>query len=299
VVQLPTFSPSLRHRLVVEVIRRTRRSGDPGDPATYRERFLARAARVPRSVPEDYRESSLGGAGLRVLEHVPEGTRPTRTLMHLHGGGYTQPVDGRHFVFLRRLARELGTRVLLPLYPLAPEHTWRDSREALVELVGAVSAESPDGVVLSGDSAGGGYAMSVAQGVRDGGGVPPTELVLISPWVDLSASAPDQPAVALTDPWLTLPTLHVYAAWWAGSEEDRTLPEASPGLGDLRDLPRTLTLCGTRDLLHPENVLLAARAHEAAWDLTFIEGHGLIHVYPLLPIPEARVALRQIVDFLS
>lgn len=295
----PTSAPSLRHRVVAAYLRRTRRENDLGDLAAFRTHFLATTPREPRSVPKDFVPSAYAVDGLPVLEHVPTGSTPTRTLVHLHGGAYTKPADPRHFSWLRGLARELGVRVLVPLYPLAPEHTWRDSRDVLVDLVAKVTADSPDGVVLSGDSAGGGYALSVAQGVRDSGGTPPTALVLVSPWVDLSASAPDQPAVALTDPWLTLPTLHVYATWWAGSHDDRTRAEPSPALGDLHDLPPTLVFCGTRDLLHPENVLLAERARESGWDYTFVEGPGLIHVYPLLPIPEAKAAKRQIVDFLS
>lgn len=35
-----------------------------------------------------------------------------------------------------RLARALGARVVLPDYPLAPEHSWRDSFEAMTNLAG-------------------------------------------------------------------------------------------------------------------------------------------------------------------
>jgi acetyl esterase/lipase len=293
------FRPSLRHRLAVEVVRRTRRGGPVGDPATFRERFLAANERFPRRIPVDFTESAHTTVGLRVLEHVPGGVPPSRTLLYLHGGGYTKPAAPQQFAFARRIATDLGMRVLFPLYPLAPEHTWRDSRDALVALVSAAAVDAPEGVVLAGDSAGGGYALSVAQGVRDAGGTPSSHLVLVSPWVDLTASAPGQPEVALTDPWLTLSRVNIYATWWAGSQEDRARTEPSPGLGDLRGLPPTLRFCGTRDLLYPENALLSERARGTGWEDTFVTGPGLIHVYPLLPIPEARVAHRRIVEFLS
>jgi epsilon-lactone hydrolase len=46
--------------------------------------------------------------------------------------------------------------------------------------------------------------------------------------------------------------------------------------------------------------LLARRAADAGWDLTYVEEPGLIHVYPLLPlIPEARRAWRRTVEFLQ
>ncbi len=127
------FRPSLRHRVVVEVVRRTRRGGPLGDPATFRARFLAANERFPRRIPSDFTESAHTTEDLRVLEHVPGGVRPSRTLLYLHGGGYTKPAAPQQFGFARRIAADLGMRVLFPLYPLAPEHTWRDSRDALVD----------------------------------------------------------------------------------------------------------------------------------------------------------------------
>ena len=217
-----------------------------------------------------------------------------RPLLYLHGGGYTGDVDARHFLLCRRIARRTGVRVLMPQYPLAPEHTWRDSHAAMVSL-----AASLGDFDLAGDSAGGGYALSVAQGLRDAGHAQPRRMVLIAPWVDLRGTTPGIEEAAANDPWLRLDWLHLYAGWWAGSEADLSRPEVSPALGDLTGLARTLTLCGTRDLLHPENVVLARRAAEAGWDDTLVEAPGLLHVYPILPIPEARPALKRICAFLA
>jgi len=44
---------------------------------------------------------------------------------------------------------------------------------------------------------------------------------------------------------------------------------------------------------------LADRAALRDWGLSFVVGAGLMHVYPLLPIPEARKAFRQVIDFLG
>jgi hypothetical protein len=57
--------------------------------------------------------------------------------------------------------------------------------------------------------------------------------------------------------------------------------------------------CGTRDLLVPGCRLLADRAADTDWDLTYLERPDLLHVFPLLPvIPEARVAWRHTLEFL-
>jgi acetyl esterase/lipase len=45
----------------------------------------------------------------------------------------------------------------------------------------AVAAASPEGVVLVGDPAGGGYALTLAEALRDQGGAQPEQMVLIAP----------------------------------------------------------------------------------------------------------------------
>jgi acetyl esterase/lipase len=228
---------------------------------------------------------------------TPRGTAPARTVVYLHGGGFVSPMDGAHVRYAARLAEALGARVVLPDYPLAPEHTWRDSHEPLVDLVTRWAAESP--VVLAGDSAGGGLALAIALTLRDRGRARPTHLLLHSPWVDLTTSTPETEEFSLRDSWLFLSKLSAYAAWWAGSEDDLARPEVSPALADLAGLPPALMFCGTRDTLAPGCRLLVGRAEEAGWDLTYVEEPDLIHVYPILPfVPEAKDAWRRTVSFL-
>ena len=60
-------------------------------------------------------------------------------------------------------------------------------------------------------------------------------------------------------------------------------------------------ICGSRDLLVPGCRLLADRAaalRPGEWHLTYLEAPDLIHVFPLMPIPEARTAWRHVKEFL-
>lgn len=224
--------------------------------------------------------------------------RPTRTIYYTHGGGYMAGIDPFHVRYVARLADRLNARVVLPDYPLAPEHTWRHSHDALVDQAARLSDE-PGGVVLAGDSAGGGLALALAISMRERGCTPATHLVMHAPWVDLTTSTPETAQFDAVDPWLFLSKTSVYAEWWAGSSDDLGRPEVSPGLADLHDLPKALQLYGTRDLLAPGCRLLARRASEAEWDLTSIEEPDLLHVYGLLPfVPEAGRAMRQVEAFL-
>ena len=304
------MSPSRRHDLLAWAIPRMRRATELDTLEGERQRLLdcqaARDASLPVravrgfarhfDVVTEQLDDSAGSYPSYVV--TPRGPEPRRTIVYVHGGGYVSGIDPFHLRYATKLATALGARVVLPDYPLTPAHDWSHSHASLVDLTGRWAKESDD-LVLAGDSAGGGIALAVAQSLRDRGGAQPSHLLLISPWVDLSTSTPETAEFSARDPWLKLSKITAYAQWWAGRPDDLSRPEVSPALGDLAELPPALMFCGTRDTLAPGCRLLATRAAETDWQLTYIEEPGLIHVYPLLPlVPEARRAWRQTLAFL-
>lgn len=298
--------PSRAHQLLAHAIPRLRDArelvDEPSERARVEEWHRTLSPSLPtQAVPGFSRRWQLETRDIGFPSYVvePRGRAATRTIYYLHGGGYMAPIDAFHVRYTTRLARALGARVVMPDYPLAPGHTWRDSHDALVADA-AEWAGQPGGIVLAGDSAGGGLALAMAISMRDRGLTPATHLLLHAPWGDLTTSTPDTAEHDAVDPWLFLGKLHAYARWWAGSEEDLGRPEVSPALADLSGLPPGLMLYGTRDLLAPGCRLLRRRAAEAGWDLTAIEERDLLHVYGLFPlVPEAGRAFRQAVGFLQ
>jgi monoterpene epsilon-lactone hydrolase len=299
--------PSRRHELLAAVVPRVRRSRELDTPEAEKERLQRWHATLDREFPT----SAVPFFGRRyavVREDLPagfpsytltrRGTTPSRTVVYVHGGGFVAPIDPFQVRYAARLATALAARVVVPDYPLTPEHTWRDTHGPVVALVERLLQEGDD-VTIAGDSAGGGLALAVALSLRDRGGPQPGRLLLIAPWADLTTSTPETYEVTETDPWLFIGKMQAYAEWWAGSPDDLGRPEVSPALGDLAGLPPALMFFGTRDSLAPGGRLLSGRAAEAGWQLTSVEEAGLIHVYPVLPfIPEAGQAWKQTLEFL-
>ena len=292
--------PSPQHQLLTRVIPVIRRRSEVHDPAQVRRDVLARQARAdpspPRRVARGFDVRRTERSGLPVFDLAPRGADPVRTVLYLHGGGFVSGLDRFHWRYAARLARGLGVRVVLPAYPLTPTHTWRDTLPRLVDLFEQLAVASPQGVVVMGDSAGGGLAVGLAQRVARRSGPQPTHLVAFAPWVDLTGGTPGTAGAAADDPWLSLSKLRLYGTWWGAG--DPPAPEASALAGDLSGLPPTLVLCGTRDLLVPQVRALVRDAQQAGSPVTYVEEPGLLHVYPLLPIPEARRAWRQVREFL-
>ena len=303
--------PSLQHAAVARVVPRLRTNLPVDDVPAMRAALIEENRRHQEGAPPRVRRhhavevsAAPGSVGFPVhtLWHTAgreEVRVPERTLFYVHGGAYIRPSSPWHWRYATRLAREIGAKAVLPAYPLAPEFTVEDSFDAMLELLEQTIAGSPQGVVLAGDSAGGGYALALAEAVRDRGTTPPTHLLLHAPWVDLTGEAPGTVEAAARDPWLSHDHLAVYAELWAGSRDALRDPRVSPGLGDLSGLPPALVFAGTRDLLQPGCDALFARAEAADWELEYVVAPGLIHVYPLLPIPEARAAFAHAVGFLG
>ncbi|CCG03085.1 alpha/beta hydrolase fold domain-containing protein [Blastococcus saxobsidens] len=217
-----------------------------------------------------------------------------RAAIYLHGGAYISEISPQHWALISRMA-DAGVRVEVPSYGLAPQHTYRDAYPFLTEVYRRLVAdvEAP-AISMVGDSAGGGLALGLAQTLGDVGLPQPGRLVLIAPWLDLTLSNPDLPAVEARDPWLSTAGLHEAARAWAGGD-DPTQPRLSPLNGSLADLPPIDLYVGTRDICLPDALLLRDRATADGARLRLVTCEGAVHVYPLVPAPEGRAAAREVV----
>jgi epsilon-lactone hydrolase len=295
--------PSFQHEFVARVISTLRRGAEVRDPEKLRLAVIASRARESTAPPSaravrGCEVRTIDGFEFTVYDVTASGATPMRTVLYLHGGGYVGNIDRNHWRYVASLARELGVRVVMPAYPLAPEHTWRDAHPPLLTLFEQLAIMSPRGVTLMGDSAGGGLALSLAQQLVQRPGPQPTHLVLISPWVDLTSTTPGTDEASSRDPWLVMSRMNLYASWWSGGDEHRGRKEVSPLFGSFDGLPPMLVFCGTRDTLLPQVREMVKRSGAARVSVSYHEEAGLLHVYPMLPIPEAKRARRQLAEFL-
>lgn len=289
--------PSLRHRLVVRIIRAVRHRPPPADLAEaarrVREQRRSEKQGPTRAVRRVAEVTVSSAEGFPVFTARPRSGGSGPPILYLHGGSYTGDITPQHWGIVAGLVADLGATVTVPQYPLAPEATWRDSRETLLTL--ARGEGRPP--VLMGDSAGGGLALALAAALAADGVAAPA-LVLVAPWVDLTVSQPEEALTAARDPWLEPASLRLSGRLWAG-EDDPRRPELSPLYADLAGLPPTLVVAGTRDVLFGQSELLVDRLQESGVRVETVTGTGLVHVYPLLPVPEARAARLRIREFLA
>lgn len=239
-------------------------------------------------------------AGLQVMrfgEHPPQcasDARPANTspvVVYVHGNGYAhRPIVFQEW-FARHLARRSGAVVYMPIYPLAPTYSVDDALGPMREIVEKLQ---PD--YLVGDSAGGGLALVLAQNATF---ERPPELVLVSPWLDVSMSNDAVPSLQRLDSMLDIATLRAAGKLWA---KERSLkdPLVSPIYGDVAGLGVMHVFIGTHDLFHADAVVLKQRVQAAGGRIAFYEAPGMNHVWPLFPLlPEARQAREAIANIIK
>ena len=137
----------------------------------------------------------------RVYDVTPKHTRPVRHALYLHGGAYIHEITPPMWSLVAKTAVATATRFTVPIYRLAPLGVAEDvvpaATDLAAEIINDVGAAH---TALLGDSAGGGMTTAVALQLRDHGLPAPYRTVLMCPWMDVSLSAPDIPALAERTP---------------------------------------------------------------------------------------------------
>jgi acetyl esterase/lipase len=295
--------PSLASRMMPPVLR----------ALGYRRRFASTQATTKliaarRLRPRRYGPPRILPAGVDIrishdidwplYEVLPAGGVPVGQIVYVHGGAWINQIAVQHWQLIAELAAATGFRILVPIYPLAPRGTAATVVPRVAELLLQLAAEhGAENVSVIGDSAGGQIALSAALLARDSG-TALANTVLIAPALDLSLNNPDIDAIEPHDPWLARPGLRTAIELWrAGLPLDD--PVVSPLFGDLAGLGPLTVFVGTRDITHPDCALLVSKAQDAGVTAKFHEAPGMVHVYPLLPIPEGRQARRTMARLLQ
>lgn len=215
-------------------------------------------------------------------------------LLYFHGGGYVYPAVSVHWDFYAHLAEKHGLSVTAPLYPIAPEASAADATEWAIRLYEDFTDRYLGRFVLGGDSAGGGLASVVAQAARDRSLRQADALLLVCPWLDASASNPEQLAIERRDSILTIGGIREAALLYA-----RDLPiedlRVSPIHGNWQGLPPILAFGGGDDILVADARALKARLPA----VDYVEEAGLMHDWPLFTLPESRKAQARIGSFVA
>lgn len=249
--------------------------GERRGPQSLAELLAVRAGQVAAShgteaSVEQVMDPSGREVGIQVF--MPQDEDVRAAYLDIPGGGFYLGPTAGGIARNAALAESLKAAVVSVHYRLAPENPWPaapDDCEIAARwlLDHAQSRFGTRVLAIGGSSAGATLAMTTLLRLRDHGLAGRfVGAALEFGTYDLSGQTPAGRLVA--DEYF----LEAYV----GHLSDRTLPDVSPVFGDLRDLPPTLVVVGTADLLLEDNLVMAARLAAAGGDVD-------LRLYPETP----------------
>lgn len=235
----------------------------------------------------------------------------SRVIFYLHGGAYFKNISEKHLASCYDLANLLNAKVYMPLYPIGPLYDANDCFQYIDMLYQKIVTDEPGKeIIIAGDSAGGGLAISYSQFLYNRNlqkseeeKTPlPSARILFSPWCDVRMINNEISSLEDKDIFLSQYGLREIGKIWAGSYDTKDY-KISPKYADLNDKIPTITFHGSDEILFPDSKLTAEKMAENGARVRFVVGNGLFHIYPLfrtspLVLPESDKAFEMIYDFI-
>ena len=279
--------------------RRWARVEDPEDIRRAFERQARWFFHGPRSTRRERRRLTQDGRQIPALWARAPGAAEGPVLLYFHGGGYIFGSPRSHAAMLARLSALTGLPACLPDYRLAPEHRFP---AAFDDCLGAyaVLAHHPGGVILGGDSAGGGLALAVLAAILRQGLPAPRGVFAFSPLTDMRFSGESFRTNAEADALLPAARAGEMAGMYlAGADPDD--PRASPLRADFTGAPPVWLTVGDTEILLDDTRRMEAHLRAQGVDVTCVIEHDLPHVWPLFHdlLPEARETLGKLAAWVT
>lgn len=222
-----------------------------------------------------------------------------KQILYLHGGAYVNQPLVYHWKFLGKLAEETNATIFVPIYPKAPNHQYQESFDKVLPIYETILHKSDaKNVVFMGDSAGGGFALALAQLLLEKGLPQPQHIILLSPWLDITMKNPDAYELEDLDPMIGIYGAIEMGKAYAG-DTDPNHYLLSPINGKINGLGGISLFIGTHEILLPDARKFRDIAKSQGISINYYEYPKMNHVFPVYPIPEAKKARKEIVEIIK
>ena len=202
-----------------------------------------------------------------------------RLVIYLHGGIYVNEIKLPHIFFCDKLAKKVNACVFAPIYPLAPNHTYEETYEIVEKLYRHLLTMNKP-IIIMGDSAGGGLSAAFAEYLAVNDLPQPENLILISPWLDVSMSGNYDVEF---DPMLGVDGLREMGETWAAGLNPKDY-KVSPMFGEVANLSKTTLFVGTHEIFYPDVLKFYNKLKDNCVDVELNVGEGMTHVYAIYPL---------------
>lgn len=216
-------------------------------------------------------------------------------ILYVHGGNFVQRPNKFQIDFAMKVAKKSNATLVVPLYDLLPNGNYKMMSKQLKLVYDRILQTSPSRIIFIGDSAGGGAILSFSIQLREMKMLQPTDIILISPWLDLSMSNPQLYIDEKKDRMNSVAGIKYEGNLWAAND-DVYNPLISPMYGNFNDLGYITLIFGGKEILSSEckkfDELLMKQNIEHNYIFYEKEGHD----FALFPTKESKQVIKMIIE---
>lgn len=209
-------------------------------------------AKPSKSLLSSFNIQEIEQNGRKVWTIAPREGNTDIVILYLHGGAYMANITKQHWDIIKELINKTGATIVVPDYPLTPASSCKETYDFIEVLYTKMTAEYPSKrIICIGDSAGGGLAFGFVQQLRNNNKRQPDQIILFSPWLDVTMNNPGIELTDKADKILSIKGLRSAGQKYAGNLDLKDY-RVSPIYGDLTGLCRISIFTGTNDILNPD-----------------------------------------------
>lgn len=214
--------------------------------------FAQEPAKITNSLLKNFNTQEAEQNSRKVWTISPIDNKSDLIILYFHGGAYMFNISIMHWHLIEKLIRKTSAAIVVPDYPLTPEASYKETYIFVEALFTRLIAEHPDKrIVFMGDSAGGGLALGFAQQLRDENKKQPDQIIIFSPWLDVTMGNPLSERLDKEDKLLSIAGLKHAGQKYAANSDMKDF-RVSPVYGDLTGLCRISLFTGTKDILNAD-----------------------------------------------
>ncbi|PKP39055.1 MAG: alpha/beta hydrolase [Bacteroidetes bacterium HGW-Bacteroidetes-15] len=254
-------------------------------------------AKIPKSILKQFSVEVEELYGRKVWTLSPKKNENNSLIIFLHGGAYYANITQLHWRLVEKLIISTNAIFIVPDYPLAPESTCINTYQFLDAVYAKLISKYPSKqTVFMGDSAGGGLALGYAQKIRNEDIKQPNQIILISPWLDVSMTNPEMAKYDKLDKVLSINGLKIAGKNYSG-EMNVTDFWVSPIYGNFTNLGRISIFIGTNEVLIADARKFKHLLEVQHIDFNYFEYSGMFHDWVVVTgLKETKDVLIKIKD---
>lgn len=288
---------SLRSRLINFLLCFTNSKkifSDTVETKKYIERLSNKKYTIPRKLKlnlEDYNSMEV---------YTYNGTfdkSKNNLLLYIHGGSYIEEAIDYQIKFAMKVAKKTNSTLVMPIYPLAPNGNYKTMYEKIYPLYKFLQDKGRK-INFLGDSAGGGFILSFSMYLKNKQNSQPDNIIMMSPWVDISMSNPELEESEKKDPMSGIAGNQYAGKLWADDLDIKNFL-VSPIYGEFNNLGKITIITGGKDILRPDCIKLSQILDNNKIEHNYIEYKGQGHDFGTYPTKEGNMVIDDIANIIN